>query len=239
MKRFLFLFLFLSFALFGSAQNNHRSDKSVSRKDSLSTYRFEVGTDLLWLVDKNSLPGYCLQLKINNRSKKHLGAFRFKIGMNLKTTDTTDLTTFTNDYDTYKTRTSSYFFRSGYQLSYNYSKLKLFWGVDLHLGYYKFFNDYYWRLGTDNYKMYNTRTYTRIQYGLIGFIGASYSITPRVSVLVESNCSMLYSKIKNREHSYYPDFPGSENDNKSNWYDSNVLDVNIIPISTISINIHF
>ncbi|NOU16758.1 MAG: hypothetical protein HOO91_04290 [Bacteroidales bacterium] len=240
MKKTLFLLLFFNLAFFSYSQTSYKSGRMANSKDSLARYRFEVGTDLLWLVDKNSLPGYCLQLKVNTNSKKHPGAFRFSFGVNLKTKDSTNVTGSIDDGENYNSRTSTFYFRQGYQLTYSFNRLKLFWGADLHLSYYQFFEDYYWRLILMNnayYKCYFTRTYTRLQVGFVGVVGASYSITHKMSISFESNCSILYSMIKNRGHSYYKEFP--YDGNRDDWYNSNNMIISTIPISTISINVNF
>lgn len=70
MKKTILILLLVKVTLLSVAQTNRGK---TYNKDTIPKYRFEIGTDLLWLIDKNELPGYSLQLKIHNKSKKHPG----------------------------------------------------------------------------------------------------------------------------------------------------------------------
>jgi len=239
MKKTFFLLLFFNLAFFSYSQTSYKSGRTASGKDSLARYRFEVGTDLLWLIDKNSLPGYCLQLKINNRSKKHPGAFRFKVGMNLETKDSSLLVEDPSLY--YRTSDETFYFRPGYQLNYMFGRVKLYWGVDLHFLYSSHYIDRYshFELFADNnyYQAFFTYKVSALQYGIVGLVGATYYLTPKISVSLESNISMLYKRIKSEAYYHYNEFPNYKNFTEKK--DNNILNIKSLPISTINLTFNF
>jgi|GEM_PF-3374683 len=239
MKKTFFLLLFFNLAFFSYSQTSYKSGRTANSKDSLARYRFEVGTDLLWLVDKNSLPGYCLQLKINTNSKKHPGAFRFKVGMDLKTKDSSLLVSDPNLY--YRTSDETFYFRSGYQLNYTLSRVKVYWGADLHFLYDRHYLDKYSQpeLFADNnyYDAFLTYKVAKLQYGIIGLVGSNYQLAPRISISLETNISFLFSRIKSEAYLHYKEFPNYKN--TGGGKEANILNIKFIPISTINLIINF
>jgi len=236
MKKTLFLLLFFNLAFFSYSQTSYKSGRTAHDKDSLARYRFEVGTDLLWLIDKNSLPGYCLQLKINTNSKKHPGAFRFKVGMDLKTKDSSWISS-SDEY--YRTIDESFFLCPGYQRNYTLGRVKLYWGADLHFLYGRKFLDMYSHRDTMNntfFKSFLLNERTTMQYGVVGVAGITYQLVSRVSVSIESNISLIFNKRKYKYYYYYKEFP---NDYTISGTEANILNVKFTPLSTINLVINF
>jgi hypothetical protein len=184
-----------------------------------------------------------LQLKIHTLAKKHPGAFRLRTGYYSQKRDTTypsNISTYPSSYYRHSSE-NAYFVRTGFQFNCHLNKLQLFYGTDAHFYYSKLYQDYFQSMDLMNdayYTRFNERKFTQIQYGLIAIGGASYFLTPRISISFESNVSMIYGLQKNRERHYYKEFP-KDDKNESNWMDHKTFTIKVIPISTINFNLHF
>lgn len=234
MKKIILILLLIKVTLLGVAQTN---SGKVNNKDTIPKYRFEVGTDLLWLIDKNELPDFSLHLKIHNKSKKYHGAYRFMAGINYFYQDSTLFTV--SDKSNIK-KTSTYVFRSGYQFISHYDKIQLYYGADLHFSYSKYSTDapYGYVLDSDGiyYARSNLEIINTYESGIIGLMGVSYFINSRISFSLESNFSTYYSHRKHKYGHYNLEF---QNRKRIEQQIIKKYSVKFVPISIISINIHF
>jgi hypothetical protein len=149
--------------------------QAQDKHDSLTRYKWEIGTDLLWLIDKNTLP----PTSIFVRRHTEKGAWRLRVGYNYQNNERRLFDTL----DLYQTEQHEVLFRMGYEQKRNQKKFQLFYGTDIHLGYvYQKQDDYY---DTDTNPGIDSRTFGNrktLGIGLVTFIGLKYHIHPQVSV---------------------------------------------------------
>ncbi|WP_028663794.1 hypothetical protein [Runella zeae] len=123
---------------------------SLRAQESKDSTKWEIGTDLLWLIDKNSLPKYSMFAK---RTLKKNGALRLRVGTDIKT-DPRNIGL--------GIEKASYIIRIGYEKQKKLSdKASVFWGIDAHFrkenveayviplpqGKPFYYPDYSWQLG--------------------------------------------------------------------------------------------
>ncbi|AYQ34912.1 hypothetical protein [Runella sp. SP2] len=211
------IIFFLSFLLlgFGSELNAQESPK------------WEIGTDLLWLVGKNSLPDYSLlgRYKLSDKN-----ALRARVGVaksNAKNTvprlqDKQNL-----------------LFRVGYERNKLLSdELSLYFGGDILYQY----NHEYVLNPAEEYKPYYSLLYTLGQFpyplklvtnemGYVAFVGIKYHLTNNLSVSMESSFNHTFQKTKVYVLPYTPMDLRSRN--------VNVWNLQMSPISVLNFSFHF
>ncbi len=209
--------------------------------DQIERKRFEIGTDLLPLIGKNNLPGYAMQFKLHNMSDKFKGAWRLKLGVNLKTDTITDIYGSTNEvYDEFYERNNVYYSSIGYEIQKQENNFRFFFGADLFFGY-----EEYYRNGFLDYSIIDSKTYSLYgddkiitqKIGILPFFGGDYFINSNLSISIESSINILTTKSKLRDDTFYIELP--REDNGANFKTTRSFTGKLLPISIINLNIHF
>jgi len=215
------------------AQTEQKKPESLNYS---SNYKYEVSTDLLGLIGKNELPKYTLQLKIHDVFKNQNGTLRLKLGGDFLAQDSI----IPNEPDKFFIdRSSVFIFRPGYQFETSFKRIEFFYGADLHFALKHDFKNY-WALFYGNgeyYEHYVKSTTNYFEFGLVSFAGISYKITQNISFSIESNLNLFYKHKNKIDYSY------SELENFKfaipTKYISHKYIFETIPVSQISLNIHF
>ncbi len=217
------ILIFITFALF--IQLDYAQAQKKDWDIDLKNNRFELGTDLLWLKSKNSIPSYTLQFKIHQRNKnKHQGAWRFKIGSDFNLLDTI----ITNYQGNLNTDKKHLLFDVGYQKNYQNDKFILYHGADLHTSIERIFyiGDYYdFMQNIPAMHIIDEKQHT---LGTKVFIGMNYFLTPHISFSIESNILLSYT--------YYTRYEKDITTTTDKMKSYNLI---FRPVSLLNFNIHF
>ena len=161
------------------------SKLKAQSKDTL-THKWEIGTDLLWLLDKNSLPKYSIFAR---RALSNSSALRLRVGADVKT-DPRNIG--------FGVEKASFLIRFGYEKQ---KKLSLntgvFWGFDTHFrkenieGYLiqlpqvkpLYYPDYSWQLGG------------------VAIFGFRYFLGEHFSLSAESSIAAYYREFNSNNYS--------------------------------------
>lgn len=135
------------------------------------TPKWEVGTDLLWLINKNTLPAYSWQIK---RYHKPLAAWRLRIGSDFGSKE------IRSSFDMDK---ANFMIRLGHEWGKNAGKnTVVFWGMEAHYQKDKIQD---WLLPIPVTAPYYIPDY-RLQIGGAAFIGFRYFVSSNLSLSIES-----------------------------------------------------
>lgn len=202
--------------------------------DTTKFYRWEVGTDLLWLIDKNTLPPTTLFLKINNKWKHMQGAFRFRVGYDYEDKDT--LMKSPNSDRVVNSTFQSYF---GYEVHKRLNpKLNLYCAIDFYYSVTKKEEIWEWINPYDHVQMKSIRNTNIETYGLTPVFGAGYDIAKNINISIETSGYFNYKsgtkKLRNRSKKY---FQKRGPINSQYNYESHKIGFN--PIHSINVNIKF
>ena len=190
-KLILTLLAFLSLTASGQAK------KEQIIKDT--TRNWEVGLDVLWLINKNQLPATSIFARHNfvTKTGKHR-ALRFRLGVDNSYYDSSQISgLFPNESDIIAP-----FARIGYEWQVPVNKQFIFfYGVDANIFFYQ---NKYERMvpATTNFLVRNT--FTSWELGLVGLIGFKYQPTNWFSISIESTISALYRIKRDKLASYLP-----------------------------------
>lgn len=197
----LFMFALFFCCLLGSrswAQESTRSTVSLTTvnetiTDEVPRLPWSVGTDLLWLIDKNSLPSTSIFVRRNVQPENKMpGAIRMRMGFRLD-----DFSTNLTNADLLEYNDFDILLRLGYELQVQKGNHQFFYGVDMHISYaYRYAR----RMSfTDSEFGSNQKWISRDHIwnvGPIGFIGYQYFLTPNVSFSIEASLNVNYRRIK-------------------------------------------
>lgn len=196
--------------------------------DSLIRYKWEIATDLLWLIDKNTVPRFSIfgRMNITTKTGKHR-AWRLRLATDFSKVDSTQINNSTpTDIDQFDG-----FLAAGYEWQKVRKKFTYFYGTDLLFSYLSF--------------RYETNSISRQDgfqskiddwsLGLVGFFGVKYFISSHFSVSTESSLSLLYNSFDRRNSSGTVMFPNGTR----NSVDRNELLVRINPLYVLNISYHF
>lgn len=177
--------ILLSFTTYGQTKNK--------KQEKDTTKYWEVGTDLLWLINKNQLP------PINIQIKKHLkenSALRFRVGLKYNTND--------SSYNSlgwpgppYESRNFTGFIRAGWETESKLKgKLSFYKGIDLGFWYERDILNWtrYW-VEVDTYIRYNDSRNT-FTYEILPFLGFKYYFSDAISISLESSIRFFYQHDK-------------------------------------------
>ncbi len=192
--------------------------------DSLTRYKWEIATDLLWLIDKNTVPRFSVfgRKNITTKDGKHR-AWRLRLATDFSKVDSTQINNSTpTDIDQFDG-----FLAVGYEWQKVRKKFTYFYGTDLLFSYLSF------KYETNNI-IAQQGFRSKIDdwsLGLVGFFGVKYFISSQLSVSTESSLSILYNSFDRRNSS----FPGGSR----NSVDRNELLVRINPLYVLNVSYHF
>ena len=204
--------------------HGQKSEKKI--RDS--TRHWEVGLDLLWLINKNQLPATSIFARQNfiTKTGKHR-ALRFRLGLNNSYYDSSQISGVLPN----KSDIIAPFARFGYewQVPVN-TQFTVFYGADANVFFYQ---NKYERIVPAASSYFQVRnTFTSWELGLIGFIGFNYRPTNWFSISTESTFSALY-RIKRDELASYllpPTIPNGLGETNVND-----LRINFLPITVINL----
>lgn len=200
--------------------------QQASVVDAVSQPKWEVGTDLLWLIDKNTLPKYALLVR---RQIGQHGAVRLRGGY-LKNSNYLAFREFNSN--------TASLIRIGYEYQKPLSTLKgstksmLYGGVD-----------YFWRYENNRYGIYDVQTPAPTvgtglgtndithERGGAAFIGFKYFVTTYLSFSVESSFQISHVDYSQEERGF-----------NSGYYAYNELSrdsYQFLPLNTITLSFHF
>lgn len=173
--------------------------------------KWEVGADLLWLINKNTLPKYSVLAK---RLISPKSAVRLRGGINF----TPPMEDIVNDYDR-----KEYYLRGGYEKRKMLSgpKLSLIYGVD---ALYRYQRDFFYDLSgpvNNPYLLITTE-----EFGASVFVGVRFSVHKNISLSTESSFQATRNqtnKIRIGVGARQYDYPSFQS----------------FPLNTINIGIHF
>jgi hypothetical protein len=219
-RLFLIFFIFLTCSAYGQTKN-----KKVERD---TTRQWEIGLDLLWLIDKNQVPSTSIFARYNftkDKSKKR--ALRFRLGVNTNLYDSTQIVNpQDNEIDIFAP-----YIRPGFEWQQAINdKTSYFYGIDLSVLYYqnKFKKIIY--PGPNLFQ----GTYKTWELGAVGFIGFKYKPTKWIALSVESSFNLIY-RIRRDEDKVtdinFPNDPGGRGK-----IDVNDLTVSFTPITVVNIS---
>lgn len=217
------LLLFLSEAFDAHAQEKNKTILiPMQQEDTLVRYTWEIGTDLLWLIDKNILPATNIFIRKNLVTKNdRLTALRLRFGLDLNKMDSSQIWN-NNPVERFHI---SPFMRIGHEWQAQVDRFQLFYGVDLHLLYsYNFERFEHTNRGTGG-----TGRINLFQVGPVGFIGIKYFLNSYLSLSMEGGYQALYESfvLKGRSTSTRNETHRTE------------LSMNLIPIHFINFSYHF
>jgi hypothetical protein len=193
---------------------------------------WDAGTDLLWLINKNTLPATSVFVRYNVSHKYSLpGAIRLRVGIDLSLKDSITI------YPPPKDNINHFapFVRLGYEWQHRKGRYEFYYGADMQVSYSSL------RLkqivyGTQNYS-YDGK-FKRLEIGPVGFAGMKFFLSEHISFSAEASFNLIYRCRRDYSESYpYPGNPGDlPTTSKMNI---NELNVRFYPISVININYHF
>jgi hypothetical protein len=188
--------------------------------------KWEIGTDLLWLIDKNTLPKYSLLVR---RKIGQYGAIRLRGGY-LK--NSTDLAFRQNNYNTASLIRIGYEYQKVLSTREDNTKSLVYGGLD-----------YFWRYENNDYDIYdlanngvnlaltiNTKDITH-ERGGAAFVGFKYFVTTYMSFSVESSFQASHVKYSQQERGL-----SSRYSAYNEWQRDSFK---VLPINTLTISFHF
>ncbi len=158
-----------------------------------------VGTDLLWLIDKNSLPATTIFIKRNVQPKNKIpGAVRMRVGLNFSSLERE----IRPDGQPYESMDFDVYTRLGYEWQIARGRHRVLYGADLHLEYnYRYSKAYY---SENNQRNEDARVWSW-NVGPVGFIGYQYFLSPHISFSTEASYSIIYRRDKRKNDMTYQD----------------------------------
>lgn len=215
----------------------HAQTKKSSDTPADSTrLKWEIATDLLWLIDKNQIPASNIFVRKHvTRENGKLGAWRLRVGVSVDDNNN-EVSHKANDSTGYDQQTFSITIRSGFEWQKKLdNKFFLFYGIDGQLEGYKNDSDYI-TIATSPHRIKVNRDDYRVSVGMIGLVGLRYQLNRRVSLSLESNVIFSINKSIQKIDIYsYPD------DVFIDWskYDDKNWNLKFTPISVLNFSYHF
>ena len=166
--------------------------KEQAKNDT--TRNWEVGLDLLWLINKNQLPATSIFARHNfvTKAGKHR-ALRFRLGVNNSYYDSSQI----NGLFPNKSDIIAPFARIGYEWQVPVNKqFILFYGVDANIFFYQ--NKFDRIIPATPTSFQYRGTFTTWEVGAVGLLGFKYHPASWLSLSIESTFSALY-RIKRDE----------------------------------------
>ncbi len=200
--------------------------------------RWEVGTDLLWLINKNTLPATAVFIRRNVQPKNHLpGAIRLRLGMDWSKQDST----ISYPKPTDKESKIAPFIRIGYEWQHAKGRYQFYYGLDGHFAYAK---------TTTNLTVLAAAAYSYegiekiLTIGPVGFGGVKFFLSSHLSLSAEASYSIFYNHLeKTTEYWPYPNTdppPGPPYvANSHSFIKVNYWQGKLNPIYILNINYHF
>ena len=217
-----------------------QTETPSSSMDSLPTrYKWEVATDLLWLLDKNTMPA--TSIFIRRHTEK--GAWRLRVGGSYKTKYSEpqtppNVTGFVKE--AYESRVSMFSIRTGYEWHKTFKFLAFYYGGDLMVNYtLEKGNDFYPISQAGITQGYNAKiTSKTTQLGGVLFLGVKKHFSPKISVSGEMGAWVSYDYQKYRKDIYeYP----VDDINSTTWQYYTIANFQMAfqPLYVLNLSYHF
>ena len=174
------ILLILAFFILGFG-----SELRAQSKDTLNL-KWEIGTHLLWLLDKNSLPKYSIFAR---RTLSKNSALRFRIGADIKT-DPRNIGL--------GVEKASFLFRLGYERQKKIAKnSSVFWAIDAHFR-RENIEGYLIQLPQVNPLYYPDHSW---QLGGVAILGFRYYLGKQFSISTEASLASYYREFSSNHYS--------------------------------------
>lgn len=208
--------------------------------DSVSTYyKWEAGTDLLWLINKHNLPATTVFIRHHfDRLNRMPSAIRVRLGFGLDGRDVRPYhgTQVVDYYDGF-----SPYLRAGYEWHVPKGNLQLYYGADALLAYWvKNTHDVTWvDYNQPNGEMWEMTTHAKeFQWnrGIIGFAGVKYFLSPQISLSAEASYDLIQTIHEYKEKSFLKQHPSTNmggSRKTTSWHG------HFRPLSVINFSFHF
>jgi hypothetical protein len=185
----------------------------------MPTGKWEVATDLLWLIDKNQFPPSVFVRKHGGN-----GAWRGRLGGNFASRKD-----FVSSPQLKVTQEYLLILGREWHLSESNKRVVPYLGVDLPIRYH--LERERTDIRTSGQTFINNSFVSDISIGVAGLFGLRYQLSSHLSLSVEANCQANYQRQKwfNR-HNIYPN---------DTVYDRQLIDLQLIPLQTINLSYHF
>jgi hypothetical protein len=223
------LLLVLMVALCVSPAYAQTQQTEASPPEPYSPYQWEVGTDLLWLINKNQLPAQSLFARYNYQTAagKSRGV-RLRLGLDYMQLDSAQVDHTGRVRDNFIMP----FLRLGYEFQQTNGRQVLFYGADIHHSYSRL--NFSRLIQGSAYHLNGTDK--KFQLGLIGFVGYKYFFSNRLSLSAELSAQKIYNRRRYNDTIDEVALPGGGG-RASIQVDSFIFRVN--PLSVINLSCHF
>lgn len=217
--KFILAFLILStLSTYGQSKKKNESD---------STKQWEIGLDLLWLINKNQVPATSIFTRYNYLNKKNkLSAWRLRVGIDNNNYDSSQV----DNLEPRDINTFSLLLRPGVEFQKSISKRSLFYyGLDVH--FYVFRQKFYNVVSSTPDPNISEGKFKTFEFGLIPFVGFKYYPTKWFALSIESTLSATYRIKRDKGQTGTVAFPGSGGKSEKNVDDFNIK---ISPITVVN-----
>ncbi len=221
--------ILIAIVLFQTFIANAQTSSEPHNKDTISTW--EIGIDLLWLIDKNQVPATSIfgRYSYNYKSNKS-NAIRFRLGLNNRPKyDSIQI-----DEPRPSTRiTGNTYIQFGYEWQNQISSgTTVFWGADLYVNYLR--EEFETLIYPSNVSIALLQGYYKTwNVGAMGFIGIKYSPKNWIAFSLESSIRVNYRARRDKSKVTDVDFPDADGSQSS--IDINDFTYEILPITVVNI----
>jgi hypothetical protein len=180
-----------------------QAQAQLSTTDGSLTFprmRWDVGTDLLWLINKNTLPATLVFVRYNVQPKNHLpGAIRLRLGLDWSTSDSAK---FVGVYHSDRVKKFTPFLRVGYEWQVQKGRHQFFYGADWHFAYsgYRFEGT----ILDPNYgeipSYYITKSW---ETGPVGFAGIKFFLSSHLTFSMETSYTTFHRWATKEQLTYF------------------------------------
>lgn len=210
-----------------------QTDKENKERDT--TYQWEIGLDLLWLIDKNQVPSTSIFSRYNWVNKKGNGrAIRLRLGFPSYSKDSTEM--FNPDWSI-DTKNIGIYVRPGFEWQKEIiSKLSLFYGIDASVT-YNHFLDEQWVYSSFNPSaiVYHKREDINWIFGTHLVLGFKYFVTKAISISTETTVNLNYRKgsifFRSGANPDFPDTTGGVAGLNMSQYSASFTPITVINLS--------
>jgi hypothetical protein len=200
--------LLLTFLILVTCTSYGQTKKKTNEKDTIK--HWEVGLDLLWLINKNQVPSTSLFGRYNYVDKKgNNKAIRLRLGFPSSIKDSTGM--FNPDWHI-NTKDIGIYVRPGFEWQKEITtKQRLFYGIDVSTSYSYFLEEQWVTNPFDPsaivYHKWEDKNWI---FGTHLFLGFKYFVTKAISISTETTISLNYRKRSIFQRSGAdPDFPNT------------------------------
>lgn len=227
--RGIILILFCLSLAIGSTLAQSSQETKLRAAEGVARLPWNVGTDLLWLIDKNTLPSTTLFVKRNVQPEnKKPGALRMRVGLGF---DTIERSLTSGQPSLYEAKGFDILTRLGYEWQIQRGKHQIFYGSDLHLEY----NYRYTTVYVPETQAKDEVESRNWNIGPVVFIGYQFFLTSQISFSTEATYGIIYGRDWNSQKTSFPNTPDIDNVETVN----NTWNSKIIPLYVINFHFHF